>query len=336
MKTAKKIIAALLVFGLLFGFAACGKDTEPESIASVAEEKAKVNVTTLKGPTGIGMVKLMQDDENGNSKNDYEFTLASAPDEVSASVLKGEPDIAAVPVNLAAVLYQKTEGKYVVTGINTLGVLYMLDTTGKINSVADLKGKKIYATGQGSTPEYILRYVLEKNGINPDKDVTIEFKSEHAELATLVQSGEAQIALLPEPNVTTTLLNAQNAKIALNMTDEWNKVSNDGSTVVQGCIIAKKEFLDNNKAAYDKFIKEYRESVDFVNSDLENASAAVEKYGIIPKAAVAKKAIPNCNITLVTGNEMKSKLEPFLNVLYNANNKSVGGKLPDDVFYYIG
>ena len=338
MKNVKRIIASLLTMVIVFIGTACTANaphTESSSTPTTVE-KAKVSVTALKGPTGIGMVKLMADNDAGTAANDYTFNIAGAPEEVAASVIKGEIDIAAVPVNLAATLYNKTEGKYVVCGINTLGVLYMLDTTNTINSIEDLRGKKVYATGQGSTPEYILRYVLSKNNIDPDRDVTLEFVTEHTELVSLMAAGKAEIALLPEPNATTTLMSTAGARRALNMTEEWNKVATDGSKVVQGCIIAKKEFLDNNTEAYKDFIDEYEKSVKYVNESTEEAATVVEKYGIVPKAAVAKNAIPNCNITLIKGEEMKNTLSTFLKVLFDYNLKSVGGKLPDDSFYYIG
>lgn len=339
MKKIKRILAVVLMLAIAVIATACGTEKPSEVSSTPSEvvlEKTKVTVNCLKGPTGIGMVKLMADNDKGDALNDYTINIASAPEDIAASVIKGEVDIAAVPVNLAATLYNKTQGKYVVCGINTLGVLYMLDTTNTIANIEDLRGKKIYATGQGSTPEYILRYVLSKNNIDPDKDVTIEFIAEHAELVSLMAAGKAEIALLPEPNATTTLMQNQNAKRVLNMTEEWNKISTDGSQVVQGCIIAKKEFLDNNAEAYANFIKEYDASVKYVNEQTEEASAVVEQYGIVPKAAVAKNAIPNCNITLIKGEEMKNTLSPFLKVLFDYNVQSVGGKLPDDSFYYIG
>lgn len=339
MKKIKRILAVVLMLAIAVIATACGTEKPSEVSSTPSEvvlEKTKVTVNCLKGPTGIGMVKLMADNDKGDALNDYTINIASAPEDIAASVIKGEVDIAAVPVNLAATLYNKTQGKYVVCGINTLGVLYMLDTTNTIANIEDLRGKKIYATGQGSTPEYILRYVLTKNNIDPDKDVTIEFIAEHAELVSLMAAGKAEIALLPEPNATTTLMQNTNAKRVLNMTEEWNKVVTDGSKVVQGCIIAKKEFLDNNAEAYKNFIKEYETSVKYVNEKTEEASAVVEQYGIVPKAAVAKNAIPNCNITLIKGEDMKNTLSPFLKVLFDYNIKSVGGKLPDDSFYYIG
>ncbi len=336
MNKPKKILSILLLCLLLFTTAACTQQPaeNTDSGTNDSQPKTTVKIAALNGPTGMGLVNLMTKQDNGTAENNYEFTMSSAPDQVSASVIKGEPDLAAVPVNLAATLYQKTNGQYVVCAINTLGVLYMLDTTDTIHSVADLKGQTIYATGQGSTPEYILRYVLSANGIDSDKDVTIEFKADHAELATLVKSGQAPIAMLPEPNVTSAMMGTDNVKIALNMTEEWDKVSTDGSTVVQGCILVKKSFLEQNQTAYDQFMEDYRESVDFVTTNIDQAAQAIAQYEIVPKAEIAQKAIPNCNIALITGEEMKTKLKPFLEILYQYNNASVGGSLPDDNFYY--
>lgn len=323
MKQSKKIIALLLAIATLFAFAACGKKDEP----------ATLNIATLKGPTGIGMVQLME-----NSGDDtYNFTLAGAPDEVKAKIVSGEVDIAACPVNLAAALYKATNGNVEVLAVNTLGVLYILENGNTINSVADLKGKTLYATGKGATPEYILNYILKANGIDPEKDITIEYKTEHSELATLAASGKAVISMLPEPNVTAVLKQNKDVRIALNLTEEWDKaVAKDGgkSKLAQGCIIVRKEFLEENKAAVDRFLDNYKKSVEFVNASPADAAVLVEKHGIMPKAAIAQAAIPNCNITFIEGAEMKDVLSANLEVLFNANPKSVGGAMPGDDFYY--
>ncbi len=339
------LIMAIIMTLSLFLFASCANEktdananeTKGETTPNETEEEIKegkpenIRVITLAGPTGMGMAKLIDDDTNGKTAYNYEFTVASAPDQVSPEVIKGNYDIAAVPVNLASVLYTKTEGKLQVAGINTLGVLYILENGNTINSVADLKGKTIYATGQGSNPEYVLRYILTKNNIDPDKDVTIEFLAEHAELATKLKNNSVAIGMLPEPQVTAATTGSE-VRIALDLTKEWDKVSED--KLVQGCIIVRKEFADKYPTALAKFLEEYKSSVDFVNNNIDEASALIEKAGIIPKATVAKKAIPNCNICLITGEEMKSSVSQMLKVFFEANAASVGGKLPDDEFYY--
>lgn len=343
------VLAIVMIFSV-FTLASCSDDdnkrnddttantqettTTPDKkdTPDITEEKTeKIRVITLAGPTGIGMAKLIEDNANKTAKYTYDFTISSAPDQVSPEVIKGNYDIACVPVNLASVLYNKTGGKLQVVGINTLGVLYMLENGNTINSVADLKGKTIYATGKGSNPEYVLRYILEKNGINPDSDVTIEYLAEHAELAAKLKANGVAIGMLPEPQVTAATTGSE-VRIALDLTKEWDKISEN--KLVQGCIIVNNEFSEKYPTALKEFLEEYKASVDYVNNNVEDASELVEKAGIIPKAEVAKKAIPNCNICLITGEEMKTTVKAMLEVLFAANNTSVGGNLPDDEFYY--
>ena len=293
-----------------------------------AYESKDIKVAALKGPTAIGMVKLMNDNEEKKTANNYTFQIEAAADAFTAGLIKGEVQIAAMPCNAAATLYNKSQGKISVVGINTLGVLYILDNKGEVKSVSDLKGKTIYTTGKGTTPEYTLRYLLSSNGIDPDKDVTIEFKSEAAEVAAIMASAkEETIAMLP-----TVLMKNQDVRIALDVTQEWEKTAKDGSSVVTGVIVVNTEYYNNNKAAVAKFLEEYRNSVDYVNANVDEASELVEKYDIT-KAAVAKQAIPKCNIIFITGNEAKTKISSYLKVLYDANPASVGGKMPGDDFY---
>ena len=316
------ILAAVMLTAALTLTACTGKETAPEQI----------RVLTLMGPTGMGMAKLINDSKNTENAVKYEFTVATAPDQVSAQVIKGDFEIAAVPVNLAAVLYNKTEGAVQVAGVNTLGVLYMLETGDTVKSVADLKGKTIYATGQGANPEYTLRYILAKNNIDPDKDVTIEFLSEHAELAAKMVSGDVTLGMLPEPNVTSVLLNNKDAHIALDLNKEWKNVS--GADMVMGCIIVNSKFAEEHKDNLDAFLAEYAQSIDFVNSNVDEAARLCEHFEIIPKAPVAKKAIPNSGIVYLDGEEMKEALGAFLTVLNEYNPKIIGGTLPDEGFYY--
>lgn len=347
----KKILALLLTLCMLAALVACGAEpattvptdgttTEPtasaestaDTTASTAAEKtpASYSVVTLKGPTGMGLASLMDKAEKGETTNTYSFTLAGDPTAVSASVIKGEVDVACVPVNLASVLYTKTNGEYICAAINTLGVLHILENGDSVQSIADLAGKTLYATGLGATPEYILNYILEKNGLT-DK-VTVEYKTEHSELAALLASGDVKLAMLPEPNVTSAMMQNADLRLALDLTAEWDKVSD--TSAVQGCVIVKKATVEANPDAFADFLADYAASVAFVNADVEDAAALCETYGIVPKAAVAKRAYPNCNIVFVTGAEMKTALSAFLGVLYDANPASIGGALPADDFYY--
>lgn len=321
MKKALSLILAFVLALTALSLFSCGK-----------EDPVDVRVFALKGPTGMGMAQLMEENELGNAKNNYTFTIASSPDEVSAEIIKGNYDIAAVPTNLASVLYNKTEGKIRIAAVNTLGVLYILENGNTIDSLADLEGKHIYATGQASTPEYVLDYILKANNINCE----VTYLADHSELATLMVSGDAEIGMLPVPNATTVLMQSE-ARIALNVTEEWEKaaaLNGDDGALYQGCIIINPDFIEAHPDAVKEFLEEYAASVKFINENAETASTYIEKFGIIPKAAIAKAAIPNANIVCITGDEMASGLMGFFEVLYGSNPKSVGGKLPaEDIFY---
>lgn len=301
------------------------------SLASFAVAEEAINVYALKGPTGIGLVKVMNDNDGT-----YNITLAGAPDEVTAAVIHGDANIAAVPTNLAATLYNKTQGKVQLVALNTLGVLHIVTSDPAIQSLSDLEGKTLWATGQGSTPEYVLNYILEANGL-ADK-VEVQYLAEHAELATQAASGMVDVALLPEPHVTSVLNQNKDFRIALDVTELFNQAAagkGENAVLSMGCVIVNKEWAENNADKLAAFMDAYAASVEFVNTNVDEASQMVEAQGIIPKAAVAKKAIPNCHIVFVTGEEMKTQIAPFFQVLYNANPKSVGGALPVDDFYYI-
>lgn len=323
----KKILALVLALCMIFALVSCNDTPENPDVT--------VRATVMKGPTGMGMSKLMKDDANGTSQNDYEFTIAASPDEARNALISGTTDIAALPVNLAAVLYNKGVDISFV-GINTLGVLYILENGNTITSVEDLRGKTIYATGQGSTPQYILEYLLTKNGIDLENDITIEYIAEHAELATKLATGDAAIGILPEPNVTSALSAAtQNGntalRIALDVTEEWEKFGE--GELCQGCIVVTNQFKNEHPEQYAKFLKEYAASAEYVVTEVDEASKIIEEFGIIPKAPLAKKAIPNANICFIDGDDGIAYMQSVLNVLYTANPSSVGGKLPDDAFY---
>ena len=327
----KKVISLLLVFAIMFAFAACGTtNNEDETTTEAPYQSVSMKVAGLAGPTGIGMVNLMKSQDDKLTKNDYTFSVVSDPTEIVAGMTNNSYDIAACPINLAATLYNKLEGNIQVLSVNTKGVLYILENGNTINSLSDLAGKKLYATGQGSTPEYILNYLLEKSGI-ADK-VEVEYVTSHDELATLAASGKATISMLPEPKVTAATSKNADLRIALNLTEEFEKIS--GKTLIQGVVIAKKDFVEKNPDAVKMFLKEYEASINAANNDIETTSALCEQYGIIPKAAVAKKAIPNCNIAYIDGADMKASVSANLQIFFDANPKSVGGKLPGDDFYF--
>jgi len=297
----------------------------------VPVEKINIRIGALKGPTALGMLKLMEDATAKTTKNDYTFNLAGAPDEISGKLISGELDMAAIPANLAAVLHNKTEGKIQMAAINTLGVLYLLDTGESIKNMQDLAGKTVYATGQGSTPEYALNYLLRANGLEPGVDVEVIYKSEHAEVATLMAEGKVEFALLPQPFVST-VLSKGNARVALDFTEEWQKVGEEGSNLVMGAFAVRKEFYEQNTQAVHDLLAEYESSVAYTNENVAEAAVLSGKYEIIAEA-VAKAAIPECNIVYYSGEEMKVMTNAFLKVLFEADPKSVGGALPSVDFY---
>lgn len=350
----KRILAAALALAMGLSMISCGQSTEKEQTqpqqteqveqpaktpeekpAEKPTEKTKVNLAALSGPTALGMLELLEQNEKGEAANDYQVTLATAPDEVVAKVVSGELDIAAVPTNVAATLYNKTQGGVQLAALNTMGVLYIVEAGESIQSVADLKGKTIYSTGQGSTPEYAINLVLEKNGLTAGEDVTVVYKTDNSEIAPLLASGEAQVALLPQPFVTSVMGQNETLRVALDMTEEWDKATDGASGLTMGCVVVRTEFAQQNKEALDLFLDEYERSVQTVTSaeGLEHAAQLAEQYNIV-KAPVARKAIPACNIVFVQGEQMQQIAGGFLEVLYQANPKSVGGKLPDANFYY--
>jgi len=278
----------------------------------------------------MGMTKLMNDDETEDYP--YDFEIVAAVDEISPMVAQGTADIVCVPANLGSVLYNKTEGGVQALAVNTLGVLYICENGDTVKSVADLKGKTIFSSGKGATPEYALNFILKSNDIDPEKDVTIEWKSEHAECLASLLATENSVAMLPQPFVTTAQTKNEGIRVALDLTAEWDNLGVD-SSMLTGIVIARKEFAEQYPETVNEFLSRYHASVDFVNNNVDEAAELVGKYDIVP-AAVAKKAIPECNIVCITGAEMKTKLGGYLKVLFDNEPKSVGGKLPADDFYY--
>ena len=330
----KKGLAACLALVMCLSLAACGgkEDETP------AEEPVNVRVAALKGPTAMGMVKLMSDSdaaaESGEETtgNTYDFTLAASADEVTPGLMQGELDIACVPANLASVLYNRTDGGIVTLAVNTLGVLYIVENGNAVASMADLAGKTIVASGKGSTPEYALRYLLTENGIDPDTGVTIDWKSEHSECVASLASGAATIAMLPQPFVTVAQTQLPDLRVALDLTEEWDALDN-GSALLTGVVVARADFVKEHPAAVSDFLEQYSASVDWVNANTADAAELIGGYDIVD-AAVAEKALPYCNIVCVTGTEMMDMLSGYLSVLWEQDAESVGGAMPNDDFYY--
>ena len=321
----RKLTLVLTVLALCAGLFA-----QPASEA-VTSDSTPVRVAALKGPTAMGLVQLMDESGAGTvDGNDYSFSIVASPTEMTPMIVRGEVDIAALPANLASVLYNNTDGGVQVLAVNTLGVLYIVQHGDDVSSVQDLAGKTIYASGKGSTPEYALSYILEEAGLADS--VTVEWKSEHAECVAAIVNDSDAVALLPQPFVTTAMMQDPSIRVALDLNDAWAEVSPD-SALITGVIVARTAFVEANGEAVDSFLTQYRESTDYANSDVAGAAALVGKYDIVPEA-VALKALPECNIVCITGDEMEADLSSYLTVLYEANPASVGGALPAEDFYY--
>lgn len=313
---------------LVLGLAACGES----QTQSIDLSQVKANVYALNGPTGMGLVPLMKDAKEGKGTLDYNIATVAANDEIVAKVVKGEADIAAVATNMASTLYSKTNGGIKVIAVNTLGVLSVVTKGEEIAKIADLKGKTVYTTGQGANPEYITNYILKENGLEVGKDVTLNFVSQPAELLQVVAKNEKAIVIAPQPVATTITVKNPDAKIVIDLNKEWEAVSD--TKLVMGCIIARNEYIEQNPEAVEAFLKDYEASVKTLNEASEETVNLCAEYGIVAAAPIAKKAIPYCNIVFEAGKEMKTDLSAYLNFLYEANPKSVGGKVPADDFYY--
>lgn len=317
--------------------AAAGEESSAETseAANDAVSDVTIRIGSLKGPTSMGLVQLMDQASNGSSAGSYDFTMVTAADELLGKMVSGDLDIALVPANVASVLYNKTEGGVAVIDINTLGVLDIVASDDSIKSIADLKGRTLCLTGKGTTPDYVIHYLLTENGLS-EEDVTLEFKSEATEVAALLKEQPDAIGLLPQPFVTAACAQNENLKIVLDLTQEWQAVQGEGgSQLVTGVTVVRREFLEEHQAAVDTFLTEHLASADFTSEQPDQAAELIAAAGIIEKAPVAKKALPYCNITCLTGEDMKTALSGYLQVLFDQDAKSIGGTLPEADFYYI-
>ena len=339
----KKLLVVFLAIALLFTFTACEGKPEPTEApaptdAPTAEPTAEpvhINLGGLKGATTMGMVRLLDDAEKKLTINEYEYTMATSADELTPKFLKGELDIIAVPTNLGSILYNKSEGKVKMLAATTLGLIYIVEKGGEtVTDIESLRGKTIYATGKGTTPEYALTFILAQHGLDINKDVTMEWKSEPTEVVATMKQQDSAVAMIPQPFVTVAQGQVEGLKVALNLTEEWDNLSVDSKFVTAGLLV-RAEFLEEHPEAVKTFLEEYKASADYVNANPAEAATLIEKYDIV-KAAVAEKAIPFCSIVCETGADMKKMAEGYLGVLFELKPESVGGKLPGEDFYYIG
>ena len=305
-------------------------------------EDVHIRIGSLKGPTSMGLVYLMDQADKGETANNYEFTMTAAADELLPSMLSGDLDIILIPANVASVLYNKTEGGVSVIDINTLGVLYMVSGDDTIRSMEDLKGRTVYLTGKGTTPDYVLKYLLKENGL-AETDVTLEYKSEATEVAALLAEVPEAIGVLPQPFVTAACAQNEKLSVVMDLTEQWDMVQDEEGSVrdgiksrlVTGVTVVRNGFLVEHKEAVDKFMEEHAVSAAYANDHVEETAELVAAAGIIEKAPVAVKAIPKCNITYMDGGDMREALSGYLAVLCEQEASSVGGGLPGEDFYYI-
>ncbi|NCC75788.1 MAG: ABC transporter substrate-binding protein [Clostridia bacterium] len=326
-KTFLTLIAVLTLSLSLALLAGC---SQPGLTSPRAEQ---IRVAGMKGPTGIGLVHLMDQSEQGKVQNPYVFSIHGSADEITPKLINGELDLAAVPANLASVLYNNTKGQVVVLAINTLGVNYLVETGTAISSLDDVRGKTIYASGKGSSPEFALRYLLAENGIDPDQDVTLEWKSEATEVVALLAQTPGMVAMLPQPYVAVAQGKVPGLSVAVDLNAVWKDLDN-GSLMITGVLVGRKAFIDQYESQVNTFLEDYQASTRLANESIPETARLTEKYGIVA-AAAAEKAIPQCNITYLAGSEMKTALSGYLEVLMAQNAKSIGGQLPDDAFYFL-
>ena len=297
-------------------------------------ERTQVNFAVLRGPTGVGAAKLLSDNADGLTENQYNVTIASDPaTEISPNLINGTLDIAAVSTNLASTLYHRTEGGVQLLALNTLGVLYILENGDSVRSVSDLAGRTIYATGQASNPEYVLNHLLRQNGLEPGEDVDIQWRTSD-EVTALMAAGEIDLCMLPVPAATAVQLQNDQVRAALDLTQLWDELDN-GSVLTMGCVVVRTEFAQENPEAVAAFLEEYAASIDFVSSDPEAAAPMVARCGITASEEIALAAIPDCSLVCITGADMRDSIQGYYEVLAAADPASIGGAIPDDAFYYI-
>ena len=312
------------------------EETDSAEASAAPAEETLVRVGGLKGPTTMGLVKLMQDAENGEAQNAYEFTMVTAADELTAMVAGDQVDIALLPANVASVLYHKTNQNVSVIDINTLGVLYLVSGDTSITSLDQLAGKTVYLTGKGTTPDYVFNYLLSSAGLSAE-DVTLDFRSEATEVAAILAENPEAVGLLPQPFVTVALSQNDALSIIMDLTEEWDKLQaeDSNSRLVTGVTIVNNDFLSSHPDMVDAFLEEHEASALYTDNHPAEAAELIAAAGIVAKAPIAEQALPYCNITCITGEDMKEALSGYLEVLYEQAPESVGGALPDDAFYYI-
>lgn len=326
------LISTLILSILGFTSIGCASATVPYA------DRTEMRVATIQGPAGIGMVQLMEENEKQASLNRYDFLVESSAQNLASLVISGQVDIACVPTNLAATLYNKTDGDTRLAALYTLGMLYVIENGNTITQFEDLRGKTLHVSGQGSVPQYAIEYVLDGYGLTDEVEVI--YYADHDELAALAASGSVDLCMLPEPKVTAALAQNPDLRVALDVTEGWAEAAelneDSDSVLTMGGVVIRAAFLDEHPDAVKTFLSEYKTSVEYATDSIHETSLLVEKFGIMPNAAIAEKAIPNCNIAYLDGEDMVASIRTFYEVLFASNPQSIGGLIPLDDFYYVG
>lgn len=364
----RAFLAGALSLGMAGALSACaggtgkaGSTAGSSSTAGKAGDKDEtpVRVASLKGPTSMGLVAFMQKagqlsaDAAGEAQGDaqgdaqdailedsqeklvhaYDFQMMTAADQIMPAMLKGEIDIALLPANAASVLYAKSKGAVRCLNINTLGVLSVVTGDPSVRAFEDLAGRTVYLTGKGTTPEYVMNFLLDAAGI--EGSVALEFKSEPAEVVSVLAADAQAVGVLPQPFVTAAQVKNTALAAPVDLTQTWERLAGGtGSQLLTGVTVARAEFADKRPDAVDEFMRQQSQSVDAVNADPAAAAKLVVAAGIVEAEPVAAKAIPACHLTCIEGAQMHDALEGYLDVLYSADPASVGGAMPGDDFYY--
>ncbi|WP_263729499.1 ABC transporter substrate-binding protein [Cellulomonas sp. SG140] len=340
MRRSSLVVPLLAVAALLAG---CAGGTQaaastPATTAATASatpaERTTVRIASLKGPTTMGLVKLMSDATAGTTAEDYKVTMYSTPDQVVPLVAQGSVDVALLPSNLAAVLYAKTKGAVQVAAVNTLGVLDVVENGTAVHGLADLRGKTVVTSGKGASPEYVLDYLLKQEGLVPGTDVKVDYRSEPTEVAAVLAATPGAVGMLPQPFATVLTSSHPGIRTVVQLSDEWNKVTSGTSQLVTGVLVVRKAFATEHAAALKQFLDDYKLSTTFTNEHPDQAAPLIVQAGIVPSAAVAVAAIPASHVVDLEGVDLRNALSGYLKVLFDADPASVGGALPGDDFYY--
>jgi NitT/TauT family transport system substrate-binding protein len=311
------------------------EETVTSDIATINSDSKPgiiINIASLKGPTSIGMIKMHEDHPSLGESITTNYEIVASPDIMISKILSKEVDIATLPTNVAAKLYNKGLNLKLAAIVGE-NVLYVLSQGNKITSWESLKGKKINVISKGSTPDVVFRYLLKKNNIDPVTDVNLDYSVEQVELSQLMISGKADLAILPEPFVTMVLTKNSNVNLAFDFGKEWAKVRN-GQSLPMSCLVINADLAKSNPEAITAFLEKYKESIQWVNSNIGDAAKLVEKFKIGMDAVTAQEAIPRCNIKYTDSNQSKDLVNDYMKTMFDFSPEDIGGKIPDEKFYY--